>query len=461
MKIKKIVISLFILLISISYYVYADTEFDNTLKSYLVTKGISEDNINKIMKYSDSINNFCTEMNNSSADFESSLMEKSRTDKDLGSALFALNASSSGTGTTGQGLMKDFYTSYNTKGSTKIQEEVKGTVTYQDNPSVYTGSSTTSKSSSSQSSSTRNSSNTTSTGSDTGFSLDAILGQAQEFSDSIKKGASGDDGGFLSLGGIFDGIIDMIFTIGNLIILVAIVFMGLRYVWSGAQGKSDIKESMINMSAGVIFFYLAQGIYDFLAGIFVGYATASSFDQFGKDVWSTVALIAQYGSLIGLIAVGLRYMLNNADTKADIKKQLFPVILGLVLIFCVTNVATFIINVGQEALGQNGEKVDTSITSGGDVVDGVEDTLGRVYGSLALIFQMLAVGAMIFTGIRFMFASADTRADIKGQTIILLLGAVIVFGAVEIIKSVAKIGNEALTKSSIETNIVIARSIDE
>ena len=307
--------------------------------------------------------------------------------------------------------------------------------------------------------------NNTSTGSDTGFSLDAILGQAQEFSNSIKNGVdiskNGGEDGFLNIRGLFNGVIDMIFTIGNLIILVAIVFMGLRYVWSGAQGKSDIKESMINMSAGVIFFYLAQGIYDFLAGIFVGYATASSFDQFGKDAWATVALIAQYGSLIGLIAVGLRYMLNNADTKADIKKQLFPVILGLVLIFCVTNVATFIINVGQEALGQTGEKVDTSITSDGSVVDGVEDTLGRVYGSLALIFQMLAVGAMIFTGIRFMFASADTRADIKGQTIILLLGAVIVFGAVEIIKSVAKIGNEALTKSSIETNIVIARSIDE
>ena len=290
------------------------------------------------------------------------------------------------------------------------------------------------------------------------FSLDEILSQASGFGDAVSQGATGNSGDFLDLTEMFQGITDLVFDIGNLVILIAIVFTGLRYVWSGVEGKASIKESLINMSTGVIFFYVAQGIYDVSARIFLKVGT-SDFDTAQGIIWDNVAIIVKVAALIGLIAVGLRYMLNSADTKADIKKQLLPVVIGLVLIFCVTSVAELIVGFGKDAIGSEGTRAVEGLTEGGNADATVKNAMGTIFSTLSVVFQILAVAAVVFTGLRFMFASADTRADIKGQTIILILGAVIVFGAVEIIKTIQSSGEKIL--GGIESDIVIARTIDE
>ena len=53
----------------------------------------------------------------------------------------------------------------------------------------------------------------------------------------------------------------------------------------------------------------------------------------------------------------------------------------------------------------------------------------RVWGTIKVIVQIAAIAAVVITGVRYMFASADGKADIKGQTIILIVGAVLVFAA--------------------------------
>ena len=54
---------------------------------------------------------------------------------------------------------------------------------------------------------------------------------------------------------------------------------------------------------------------------------------------------------------------------------------------------------------------------------------GSLWGTISLVAQILAVVAIIFAGVRYMFASADSKADIKKQTITLVVGAILVFGA--------------------------------
>lgn len=60
-------------------------------------------------------------------------------------------------------------------------------------------------------------------------------------------------------------------------------------------------------------------------------------------------------------------------------------------------------------------------------------TVGNVWGTVSTIIQVLAVAAVVFAGVRYMFASADAKADIKKQTVILIVGAVLVFGATAIL----------------------------
>lgn len=66
----------------------------------------------------------------------------------------------------------------------------------------------------------------------------------------------------------------------------------------------------------------------------------------------------------------------------------------------------------------------------------------KMWASVLLILQILAVAAIVFAGVRYMFASADEKADIKKQMIILVIGAVLVFAASTIISIIVNVTND-------------------
>ncbi len=74
----------------------------------------------------------------------------------------------------------------------------------------------------------------------------------------------------------------------------------------------------------------------------------------------------------------------------------------------------------------------------------VNDTANKIWGTVTLILQIAAVAAVVFAGVRYMFASADTKADIKKQMIILVIGAVLVFGATTVINFIVTVTEEVL-----------------
>lgn len=60
-------------------------------------------------------------------------------------------------------------------------------------------------------------------------------------------------------------------------------------------------------------------------------------------------------------------------------------------------------------------------------------TISRVWGVILTVLQVAAIAAVVFAGVRYMFASADSKADIKKQMIWLVVGAILVFGASTVI----------------------------
>ena len=74
----------------------------------------------------------------------------------------------------------------------------------------------------------------------------------------------------------------------------------------------------------------------------------------------------------------------------------------------------------------------------------VETATGNIWTTFSIIAQIAAIAAIVFAGLRYMLTSADHRADIKMQTIILIGGAVLVFAAVPFAKFVAAIFDNLL-----------------
>ena len=69
---------------------------------------------------------------------------------------------------------------------------------------------------------------------------------------------------------------------------------------------------------------------------------------------------------------------------------------------------------------------------------------GRVWFIVRLVLQYLAVGIIIYSGIRYMVASAEQKADIKKSLGHLSIGAAITFASITIIDVIIAIAKELI-----------------
>lgn len=93
----------------------------------------------------------------------------------------------------------------------------------------------------------------------------------------------------------------------------------------------------------------------------------------------------------------------------------------------------------------NIDKVDDPFgVSKDDAITEVNDAVGSVWKTASLILQMLAIGAVIFAGLRYMFASADAKADIKRSMGILAVGAILTFASITVINFIVDVGKDIL-----------------
>ncbi len=104
----------------------------------------------------------------------------------------------------------------------------------------------------------------------------------------------------------------------------------------------------------------------------------------------------------------------------------------------------FIMFLGVFSVYANNVPKDPSEGYTGTGVDAVTGKIGKIWATIERVVQVLAVAAVVFAGLRYMFASADGKADIKRETVILIIGAVFVFGAVKIASLVSGVASDLL-----------------
>lgn len=84
------------------------------------------------------------------------------------------------------------------------------------------------------------------------------------------------------------------------------------------------------------------------------------------------------------------------------------------------------------------EENEPGIPSGnGSINNTVKNKVDNIWATIAFVVQVASVGCVVFAGIRYMYTSADQKADIKQGLVALTIGAVLVFGATTIIRLIA------------------------
>lgn len=86
-----------------------------------------------------------------------------------------------------------------------------------------------------------------------------------------------------------------------------------------------------------------------------------------------------------------------------------------------------------------GEGFDGSIfnqVNNGQVEAHVANVGERIYGTISTILKVLAMGGVVYTGVKYMMAEADAKGQMKTGLIYVVIGTVFVFAADAIIRLV-------------------------
>ena len=115
------------------------------------------------------------------------------------------------------------------------------------------------------------------------------------------------------------------------------------------------------------------------------------------------------------------------------------IFMALILISCIINVTYASGEFTVESI--NSELANTDI-SGSKAAQSVK----KIWGTILLVLQVLAVAAFCCAGVKYMFASADTKANLKNRMVGLMVGAVLVFGATGVINLIVNVTKDFESK---------------
>lgn len=74
-------------------------------------------------------------------------------------------------------------------------------------------------------------------------------------------------------------------------------------------------------------------------------------DTFGNNIISIITTVGSIASVIVLVVLGIKYMMGSAEEKAEYKKTLLPYVIGAMLVFAASTIASVVFSVANGAWG--------------------------------------------------------------------------------------------------------------
>ena len=106
------------------------------------------------------------------------------------------------------------------------------------------------------------------------------------------------------------------------------------------------------------------------------------------------------------------------------QKKISIILINLILILFLISTTVF----GSELIN----KFNDSIVTNGSGASEVKTKAGKIVGVIQVVGTMVAVGMLIVIGIKYVMGSAEEKAEYKKTVIPYIIGAVLIFGVVNI-----------------------------
>lgn len=99
----------------------------------------------------------------------------------------------------------------------------------------------------------------------------------------------------------------------------------------------------------------------------------------------------------------------------------------------------------QMLYAMNSELLSPNISANDNTgISKVDSSVSKIYNTVAIVVQVAAVIGIIFVGLKYMFASADAKSDIKQSMIAIAIGCALVFTAGTVVRIITSIASQTL-----------------
>lgn len=131
------------------------------------------------------------------------------------------------------------------------------------------------------------------------------------------------------------------------------------------------------------------------------------------------------------IFLGIKYIFGSVESKAGVKEGLVTLIVVCVFFFGWSALRNLLFPNNSLIFI---ESTDTSYTS----------ILGRIFSIATFIANILAVLGIVYVGIRYIFAGASGKGELKAKSPMLLIGIILAFASVSFLSYISKVISEII-----------------
>lgn len=164
----------------------------------------------------------------------------------------------------------------------------------------------------------------------------------------------------------------------------------------------------------------------------------SNEEKYGVEMIETLEdMILVVGTTVialATIVLGIKFMFGSVESKVDAKEGLFNLLVACLFFFGWNSIKNLLFP-GNKFIFLNDS--DTSYTQ----------PVARIFNISTYVLQFLAVVAIIYVGVRYVFSGVQGKTDLKEKSGMFIVGIILAFCSTGFLTWISDIINEALAKS--------------
>lgn len=130
--------------------------------------------------------------------------------------------------------------------------------------------------------------------------------------------------------------------ISTLLLIFVIMISVDTKVYADPTGMNIVNNTVTQKKVGTNFGYYKIPV--------AGNPMDDSLKKPFKNIWESLITILQIASVAGVVFAGVRYMFASVDAKADIKKSMIHLVIGMVIVFAASTIIRVVIDVFNEVV---------------------------------------------------------------------------------------------------------------